>query len=129
MKNINLKQFLSELELMHTNGLQLQALIMILIGIEYVGSFFDNEPFEKAGLSEKRFNTALKKLFTKEIYQQRNYLYRTLRAQLIHGLSLKEVEKKQYQQLYDAFSHSISSFLEKKDTFKIASFKLKRLDF
>lgn len=65
--------------------------INLAIGIEYLGAFWDNNDFMEEGLSEKRFNKALKKLFPKK-YQRFSksgnefYLYKQFRCPFVHQL-------------------------------------------
>jgi hypothetical protein len=125
----SIQKLKTDIEQLYNENKPIPTLIMVFLGIEYVGAYFDKEPFEKAGLSEKRFNKALKELFPKEFYIKRNYYYRTLRAELIHGINTKNFLYSDYKQITDAFLSALNTFLEEKEKLNIPLFKLKKLDF
>jgi hypothetical protein len=58
--------------------------ILVSLGIEFIGSFFDAKDFNDHGLSDKRFKNGLS-LFKKNWYQQnKDFLFKQLRGPLIH---------------------------------------------
>jgi hypothetical protein len=128
MNQYSLRKLEKDIRQLHEQKMYVPAIIMILLGIELMGSYLDNEPFDKAGLSEKRFNKALKKLFPKEVYAERDFLYRTLRAELIHGLNSKNFNFEKYERLIQAYFAAHISLIEENLKFKIIPFKLKNID-
>lgn len=91
-------------------GMYLQAYMVMLVGIEYLGSFFDDEPFYKAGMSEKRFKKALKVLFPEKYFSKSDILYRQHRGKLIHGFSeIPDIEAKEF---YTDFAESCHKLLK-----------------
>jgi len=56
---------------------------LIVQGIEVLGSFFDNKPLEKEGMSKKRFEKGLE-LLGEEYIEHEEYLYKNLRCGLVH---------------------------------------------
>lgn len=65
--------------------------INLAVGIEYLGAFFDSKDFIKEGLSQQRFDKALKKLFPKKYLKyskagNKFYLYEKFRCPFVHQL-------------------------------------------
>jgi hypothetical protein len=61
------------------------AFVIISIGIEFLGSFFDSNDFTDLGQSEIRFKNALSKLFKNNWYgNNSDWMYRHFRGFLIH---------------------------------------------
>ena len=77
--------------------------VIIGQGIEVLGSFFDKEPFDKQGLSQKRFKKALNRLFDKKYSRRGKWLYKNLRCGLAH--LLKPNEKIRLTSFYSGATH------------------------
>lgn len=59
--------------------------IIISMGIEFLGSFYDSYPFDKLKQSETRFTTGLKNLFKNKWYKNNaTWLFKCFRGPLIH---------------------------------------------
>lgn len=59
--------------------------IIIALGIEFLGSFYDSKKFDDFGESENRFKIAIKKLFKNKWYKNHSdWLFRHFRGPLIH---------------------------------------------
>lgn len=59
--------------------------IIIVLGIEFAGSFFDEKDFNDFGQSDKRFKNALTKLFKNKWYSNNSdWIYKNFRGPLIH---------------------------------------------
>lgn len=62
------------------------AFILIALGIEYLGNFFDSEEIFKLGQSKKRFKEGVK-LFPSDWYSNHDvWLYENFRGPLVHQL-------------------------------------------
>lgn len=73
------------------NGSAYMKFINLAVGIEYLGAFFDSEDFIEEGLSQDRFDKALKKLFPKKYLKYSKadnqfYLYEKFRCSFVHQL-------------------------------------------
>lgn len=63
------------------------AFVLIGQGIEFLGSFYDKELFEKNIPDGRRFKNALSHLFKDSFYRQnQDWLYHNLRCSLIHQI-------------------------------------------
>ena len=61
------------------------AFILIALGIEFMGSFFDEKEFNLPGNSDSRFKNGISKLFKKEWYKNNaTWIYKQFRGPLIH---------------------------------------------
>jgi hypothetical protein len=60
------------------------AFILIALGIEYLGSFFDSKPFFECGQSEIRFNNGIDLFKNKWYSNNKQWLYRNFRGPLVH---------------------------------------------
>ena len=59
--------------------------IIIALGIEFMGSFFDEKDFNDFGQSDKRFKNALTNLFKNKWYNNNNdWIFKNFRGPLIH---------------------------------------------
>lgn len=60
------------------------AFILIALGIEFLGCFYDDKPFGEGGQSEKRFKKGVE-LFNKSWYKQnQKWMYKHFRGPLVH---------------------------------------------
>ena len=60
------------------------AFIIIALGIEFLGCFYDNKPFDEKGQSENRFKKGVG-LFNKSWYKQnQKWMYKHFRGPLVH---------------------------------------------
>lgn len=71
------------------NKSYLAAIIILTIGIEVMGGFFDKKPLKSPKQSKARFKTAIDKLFGGKYaaINRDDTLYESLRNQLIHSLT------------------------------------------
>lgn len=72
------------------NKSYLAAIIILTIGIEVMGGFFDKKPLKSPKQSKARFNIAINKLFGGKYsaINGNDSLYEMLRNQLIHSLTI-----------------------------------------
>lgn len=78
---------IEEIKRLIENRFYFFAFILICLGIEYLGSFYDNKELEKEGQSKKRFKNGLRKLFKDEFYKRnQKWLFKNLRGNLIHQI-------------------------------------------
>lgn len=76
----------TEVDKMHSAGVELHLLSAMIHGIETSGALLDQLPFKAKGQGKKRFNLALRKLFPKA-YVDANVkldLYSQLRSHMAH---------------------------------------------
>jgi len=74
----------SDIEKLIEYQIDFNAFIIICLGIEFLGSFSDDKPFNKKGQSEKRFKMGLKYFKNNWYKQNKKILYEDFRGYLIH---------------------------------------------
>jgi hypothetical protein len=60
------------------------AFVLLALGIEFLGNFFDNNPFDMGGQSEIRYGHALKNLFPDWYKNNQTFMYKEFRGPLVH---------------------------------------------
>lgn len=78
-------QLIKDVEVLITEKKDFQGFIVISIGIEFLGAFFDSLSFSDFGQSKNRFTNALKKLFKNNWYRTNaTWTFENLRGPLVH---------------------------------------------
>jgi hypothetical protein len=108
-------------------GNELEALILANCLLEYMGAFFDEYPFEKAGLSEKRIHKALKILFRDSFYKHKHYIYKVLRANAVHSMQISTEKNFDIMLFLNEIIEVGTHFSKNASDLNIIEFKLKRL--
>jgi len=76
---------ISDIEEHIKNKQDFVAFILIALGIEFLGSFFDDKDFNDNGQSEIRFKNGISKLFKNNWYKNNSdWLFKKFRGPLIH---------------------------------------------
>jgi hypothetical protein len=60
------------------------AFVLIALGIEFLGNFFDTNPYDMKGESETRYGNALSNLFPDWYKNNQTWMYKEFRGPLIH---------------------------------------------
>lgn len=70
------------------NKSYLSSILILTIGLEIMGGFFDKKPLKSPKQSKLRFRIAIDKLFGGKytFYNKNDFLYESLRNQLVHSL-------------------------------------------
>ncbi|OFX29615.1 MAG: hypothetical protein A2X08_04995 [Bacteroidetes bacterium GWA2_32_17] len=70
------------------NKSYLSSMLILTIGFEIMGGFFDKKPLKSPKQSKLRFNVAIDKLLGGKysLYNKNDFLYEALRNQFVHSL-------------------------------------------
>lgn len=82
------KFIISQAKKLQEQKAYLASVMVLTIGLEVIGGFFDKKPLKSPMQSKLRFKTAIDKLMGGKysILNHNDYLYETLRNQLVHSL-------------------------------------------
>jgi len=76
---------IADIDSLITNKHDFVAFIIIALGIEFIGNFYDGDDFADFGQSDTRFKTGLTKFFKNNWYKNHSdWLFKNFRGPLIH---------------------------------------------